>query len=167
MRARSYVAARVTHRFGASPERVFDAWLDAEMVATWWRLFASAAGRGASETLENVRIDARVGGSFSVLVRRDGRLIDHTGEYLEITRPRRLVFTWAPLTLPEEPGARAAAMQEGSPAYSRVIIEIAPLSSGCEVTLVHEMHPDWSEFVDRAANAWKTMLDAIDEVLTT
>ncbi len=31
--------------------------------------------------VERVVIDARVGGSFSCLVRRDNRLIDHTGEH--------------------------------------------------------------------------------------
>jgi len=35
MSAESQVKARVTRRFQASPERVFDAWLDPEMIARW------------------------------------------------------------------------------------------------------------------------------------
>ena len=67
--------ARVTREFAASPERVFDAWLDPEKVKIWWRATAAAAGRGATETIENVTIDAQVGGSFSILVRRVGKLL--------------------------------------------------------------------------------------------
>jgi uncharacterized protein YndB with AHSA1/START domain len=154
----SRVVARVSRAFAASPERVFDAWLDPDKVHVWWKASAAAAGRGATETVERIHIDARLGGSFSFLVRRDGQLIDHTGTYLEIDRPRRLVFTWAARDI-ATPG-------DDSPDYSRVIIDIRPTPSGCEVTLSHEMHLDWKDFVDRAANAWRIMLDAIDELLS-
>jgi uncharacterized protein YndB with AHSA1/START domain len=33
--------------------------------------------------------DARIGGSFSFVVRRQGEEIDHMGTYLEIDRPQR------------------------------------------------------------------------------
>ena len=148
--------ARVTRQLGASSDRVFDAWLDPEKVRVWWRATAAAAGRGATETIENVTIDARVGGRFSILVRRNGRLIDHTGIYLEVDRPRRLVFTWAAL---EEAQSGDASQS------SRVVIEIVPIATGCAVTLTHEMHPEWRDFVDRGAKAWSLMLEAIDETL--
>ncbi|MEW5919266.1 MAG: SRPBCC family protein, partial [Gemmatimonadota bacterium] len=89
------VSARVSRAYSASPERVFDAWLDPEKVRVWWTLSAAAAGRGASETVDRVQIEPHLGGSFSILVRRDGTVIDHTGTYLELERPRRLVFTWS------------------------------------------------------------------------
>jgi uncharacterized protein YndB with AHSA1/START domain len=152
--------ARVTREFAASPERVFDAWLDPEKVKIWWRATAAAAGRGATETIESVTIEPRVGGRFSILVRRDGKLLDHTGAYLEIDRPRRLAFTWSALDV-NESGKRA----DDASQQSRVIIEIVPTPTGCDVTLSHEMHPEWRDFVERAAQAWSLMLEAIDEML--
>jgi uncharacterized protein YndB with AHSA1/START domain len=158
--------ARVSRTFAASPERVFDSWLDPEKVHVWWKASAAAAGRGATETVERILIDARQGGSFSFLVRRDGQLIDHTGTYLEIDRPRRLVFTWAARDIASSGDVVVPSDDPDSPDYSRVTIDITPLPSGCEVTLSHEMHPDWKDFVDRAVNAWRIMLDAIDELVS-
>ena len=37
------MTVRVTRRFGAAPQRVFDAWLDAKTAGKW--LFATASGR--------------------------------------------------------------------------------------------------------------------------
>jgi hypothetical protein len=75
-----------------------------------------------------------------------------------------LVFTWSALDVEsaQQPGQVA---REDSPDYSRVVIDIEPLPTGCEVTLTHEMHPTFREFVDRAANAWRTMLEAIDQLV--
>ena len=51
--------ARVSRTFAASPERVFDAWLDPEKVHVWWKASAAAAGRGTTEIVERIHIDAR------------------------------------------------------------------------------------------------------------
>ena len=141
------VVAQVTHRFNASAERVFDAWLDPARVRAWMAL---SERKGPGGELLRVRIDARVGGTFSFVVRRNGQEIDHVGEYLEIDRPRRLVFTWA-----------AGAAGQVHQAFSRVTIVLQPLAGGCEVTLSHEMDAQWAEFADRARGAWSLMLDSI------
>ncbi len=83
------VKVSVTRHFDASPERVFDAWLDPELIGKW--MFGPAL---REEEVLRIVADARVGGSFSFLVRRQGQEIDHVGKYREIDRPRRLVFTW-------------------------------------------------------------------------
>lgn len=135
------VIVRVTRRFDASAERVFDAWLDAKRAARW--LFATDTG-----TIVRAEIDARVGGSFTLTDRRDGQDLEHTGRYLVIERPRRLVFTF------------------GLPAFAstfdRVTIEIVPLGNGCELTLTHEMKPEWAHFRERTENGWARMLAALD-----
>ena len=71
----------VTHRYAASPERVFDAFLDARIARHF--LFATATG----EMIE-AEIDARVGGRFSFVERRpEMGEVRHVGEYLEIDSP--------------------------------------------------------------------------------
>ncbi len=140
------VSVRVSHLFSAPPERVFDAWLTTEMLGRW--MFGP---EGRDEEIVRLVLDARVGGSFSFLVRRQGMDIDHVGEYLEIDRPRRLVFTWATAdTLPDT---------------SRVAVAIEPLETGCELTLTHQIPPMWADYRDRVEAGWGTMLVALGRLL--
>jgi|SRR5215213_3699289 len=138
------VQVRVTHRFTASAERVFDAWLDARTVGRW--LFATPTGE-----VVRAEIDPRVGGRYLIVDRRDGQDVEHFGEYLEIDRPRRLVFTLA--------------VPKYSQDADRVTIDIVSLESGCELTLTHEMHPEFAEWADRTESGWSTILDKLAEIL--
>lgn len=142
MSAEPNLLARVTRRFGASPERVFEAWLDPEMIGAW--MFGPAV---RDEEIVRIAVDARVGGSFSFVVRRQGDEVDHIGEYLELVPPRRLAFTW---------GVKQAATD-----MSRVSIDFLPMEPGCELTLVHELHPDWADYLGRTEAAWTKMLEAL------
>lgn len=146
MNTETYVKVRVTRRFRPSPERVFDAWLDSEMIGGW--MFGPAL---RDEEVVRIYLDARVGGSFSFVVRRQGQEINHVGEYLEIERPRRLAFTWG--------------VPQDSPDVSHVIIDIVPLGKGSELTLTHELHPDWADYASRTEDAWIKMLDSLAETL--
>jgi uncharacterized protein YndB with AHSA1/START domain len=88
MTTKTPIQVCVTRRFDAAPDRVFDAWLNPELIRAW--MFGPAV-RG--EEVVRITNDPRVGGSFSFVVRRQGEEINHVGEYLEIQRPWRLVFT--------------------------------------------------------------------------
>jgi uncharacterized protein YndB with AHSA1/START domain len=147
MNTEGKVNVRVTRRFRPSPERVFDAWLNPEMIGSW--MFGPSL---REEEVVKISTDARVGGSFSFVVRRQGVEIDHIGEYLEIDRPGRLVFTWAVAPDPID--------------SSRVTVEIVPLETGCHLTLTHELHPDWADYASRTEAAWTKMLDALDAALS-
>lgn len=136
----------VTRGFDTSAERVFDAWLDPAMIGRW--MFGPAL---REETIIHLKLDARVGGSFSFKVDRAGQDIDHIGVYREIDRPRRLVFTWG-----------IAGMSDGE---SVVVIDIVPHASGCELTLTHEMQPQWADYAPRVAQGWTTMLTALGKAL--
>lgn len=132
---------RVSQRFSASPEQVFDAWLDPALASAW--LFATA-----SQPIARVEIDARVGGSFRFVERRGRIETEYTGEYVEIVRPRRLVFTL---------------MDKTPRAVTRVTTDIVPLESGCELTLVHEGVPP--DRAGRTDGRWTGMLYGLGETL--
>ena len=142
-------AVRVAGKFEASMERVFDAWLDPSIAGKW--LFAMA-----SRPMTRVAIDARVGGAFRFVDRNDGEQIEHTGAYLEIVRPRRLVFT---LSSPHQ-----------SHAITRVFVEVAPLKGGtggagthhalevegARILVTHEDVP--REYASRIESRWTGIL---------
>ena len=144
MSTRTPVVLRVTRRFAASAERVFDAWLDPDKARRF--LFATPAGQ-----MVTVEIDARVGGSFYVVERREEGDAEHYGEYLEIERPRRLVFSFS--------------TEKGASDGDRIRIDIVPLESGCELTLTHEMSPDWAEWADRTRQGWTNIVEGLGRLL--
>lgn len=127
----------VVRRFEASAERVFDAFLDPKKASTF--LFATPAGE-----MVRAEVDPRVGGRYTFTDRRDGEDVEHVGEYLEIERPRRLAFTLA--------------VPKYSQDVDRVVIEIVPLESGCELTLTCETAPEWAE---RTEEGWAAILEGL------
>jgi uncharacterized protein YndB with AHSA1/START domain len=133
---------QVKRRFTASPERVFDAWLDPKTAGRW--LFATPTGR-----MVKSEIDAKVGGAFLFTDRREGTDVDHVGRYLEIDRPRRLAFEF------------------GVPAFSaettRVVVEIVPIGTGCELTLTH--HGVLPDFADRTVGGWTMILEGLSQTI--
>jgi uncharacterized protein YndB with AHSA1/START domain len=137
---------RVVRRFDASPERVFDAWLDPRTAAKW--LFRSPDGEPVT-----AEIDARVGGRFKVVAHRVDGDITHVGEYRIVERPTRLVFTFAVPQFSEE--------------YDLVIIEIRRLDKGCELTLVNEMSPAiFAEWGEKTREGWTQMLNGLGGALS-
>ncbi|MBX3739070.1 MAG: SRPBCC domain-containing protein [Candidatus Didemnitutus sp.] len=140
--------ASISKRFAAPAERVFDAWLDPAWIGRW--MFGPAV---RDEKIVRLTVDARVGGQFSFAVDRAGTLVDHVGEYLALERPHRLVFTWA--------------TRDALPATSKVTVRIEPLgATACQLTLHHEMAPEWAAFADRAAASWQKMADALERALS-
>jgi len=132
---------RVTRRFAASAERVFNAWLDPASARRW--LFATETG-----SMVRYEIDPRVGGTFTFTDRRNGEDVEHTGKYLEIDRPRRLVFTF------------------GVPAWSSEFAVIAidirsTPDGGCELTLTQEMKPEFAEYRERTQDGWTMILNGL------
>ena len=132
----------VKHRFAAAAERVYDAWLDPAKMRTF--LFATATGE-----IVRCDVDARVGGRYAIVDRRDGEDVLHEGAYLELERPRRIVFT---LRVPKY-----------SPDEDRVTIQITPLPDGCELTLTTETADQWA---DDTRRGWTMILDALEPVLS-
>jgi uncharacterized protein YndB with AHSA1/START domain len=137
-----HVEVRVSQFFSAPAERVFDAWIDPATAGSW--LFATAW-----RPMTSVAIDARAGGRFRIGERKDGEGLVHSGRYIEISRPRRLVFTLA-----DEKLRRSS---------SCVRVEIVPRDSGCEIRLVHEgLMPEGAAHVE---GRWAGMLYGLANML--
>jgi uncharacterized protein YndB with AHSA1/START domain len=124
----------VRREIAARGEDLFDAWLDAQSLVTWFR------PRGAREA--HVELDPRVGGTFRIVTVGDESSMVHTGTYQEIDRPRRLVFTWT-----------SAATQYRD---SIVTVTFQPTSTGSTVVEIHQVglpddearsshHAGWSD----------------------
>lgn len=71
----------------APVEKVFDAWLDPKMLS---QFILPMPGMPEPET----QSDACEGGSFCIIMHVGDNKVPHTGKYLEINRPYKLVFSW-------------------------------------------------------------------------
>lgn len=67
-------------------DEVFDAWLDPESLRQWMR--------PGGMVLADVATNPVVGGKFHLVMTSDTETHPHDGEYRQIDRPHRLVFTW-------------------------------------------------------------------------
>ncbi|HEY8571722.1 SRPBCC domain-containing protein [Phenylobacterium sp.] len=133
----------VTRRYDFPPEKVFDAWLDPAVA----RRFLFTTSKSEVVVCE---IDARVGGRFNIVDRREGQEdIVHVGEYLEIARPRRLVFTFG--------------VPQFDPTMTRVTIDIRREGAGCELVLTHDdVPPEW---VEQDREGWTMILESLSREL--
>lgn len=87
----------ITRRFDATPDRVFAAFTDPELLRQWWQ----AGDEGWSTPVAEV--DLRTGGSYR-LTMTDPEGNDHQldGTFREVDPPSRLAYTWQWAAAPEE-----------------------------------------------------------------
>jgi len=81
------VSLNVNRTIKAPREKVFDAFVIPELRKQWWRC-------GPGDRCTICDIDARVGGRYRINMIKDGNEHIVGGEYLEVVRPEKLVFTW-------------------------------------------------------------------------
>lgn len=135
------VTVKVSRRFNTTAERLFDAWLDPQRARQF--LFTRP-----EQVVVRAEIDAQVGGAFLFVARRNGKDIEHIGKYLEIDRPRRIVFT-----------LRVPAVWADN---NRVTVEIVPLETGCELTVIHE--GVLAEHESGIESGWTLFLDGLEKM---
>lgn len=134
----------VEYIFTAPADKVFDAWLNPELVQKWF-------GPGLGET-QPVSIDAKVGGTFRIVQVRDGQAIGHSGKYLVVDRPEHLAFTWD---------------TDDDEGEDEVSIHIFNSGAGSSVRLIHTTDVQWKDFEDKIRSSWESMMKAMDSLLAS
>ncbi len=118
MSEREVAALRLERTFEATPEEVYDAWTSPAVLQRWWSAGPDLVSPGCD-------VDLRVGGRYVLRMhdRVSGRAHVVAGEYREVDRPRRLVYTWC---------------WEGEQHVSLVTVEFLPAGESTTVVLAHE-----------------------------
>ncbi|QFY59684.1 SRPBCC domain-containing protein [Rhizobium grahamii] len=144
MSACNTITLNVEHTYAASPCAVYDAWLNPERAKRF--MFATDSGR-----VIRADIDARVGGHFLVIDRRPTGDAVHYGVFLELRRPRRMVFCFS--------------VAEHDHNADRIQIDIEPLGEGTRLTLSHEMCAEWGHFEEETRQGWAHVLEGLEREL--
>jgi uncharacterized protein YndB with AHSA1/START domain len=133
---------RIVRVIRASAEEIFDAWTDAQSLSVF---MAPGSVRRAV-----VEVDPRVGGRFRIVMKGPDCDHEHTGEYLVVERPRRLVFTW----ISESTHGRT----------TTVTLELVPRGPDeTELVLVHEGLPDETA-AGRHRSGWEDILRKLEAI---
>lgn len=129
-------AFEIRRRLSAPITEVFAWWTQADKLQQWM----SPVGTTEAE------VDLRVGGAFRIVMKSGDLAIHHTGEFIEIEAPKRLVFTWvSPYTGPDP---------------SLVTLELEPDgASATQLRLVHSHLPN--AVAPSHRDGWGTMLDRL------
>lgn len=131
----------ISRTIAASPEVVFDAWLNPEMLARFMT-------PGPDMTVPEAKADAREGGRFLIVMRSGDQDLPHSGTYKTIKRPEELAFTWESPMSPIED--------------STVTLRFDPTEGGTKVTLNHVRFPS-EESRDNHEGGWGRILDALSK----
>ena len=78
---------KLSRVINAPIDKVFDAWLDPQLLS---RFMLPMPGMAQPKT----KVDGREGGRFTIHMEVGEKIIPHSGTYLELDRPNRLVFSW-------------------------------------------------------------------------
>ena len=132
-------AVEIHRMLPAAPADVFRAWTDPEMLARWMTPVGEA----------EASVEPRPGGVFRVVMRGEGRTIEHVGEYLEFEPPHRLAFTWVSPYTGDRP--------------TRVTVLFEAVGPDTAVTLVHELLP--ADAVESHRGGWGQMLARLADAI--
>jgi len=137
------LTVKATKTIHAPIEKVFDAWLEPETLS---KFILPMPGMPQPDT----QTDAREGGQFTIIMHVGDDKIPHSGQYLEISRPNKLVFTW------ESPF---------SPEGSAVTLKFIDL--GDNKTLIDLVHIKFNDEESRGDHegGWNNILDSLNGLL--
>ncbi len=134
--------------FNAPIEMVFDAWSRPEQMAEWM----GPEGMSAPDTVA----DVKVGGRYTIpMVGDPAGVHTVTGEYLEISRPSKLAFTWAWIQDDGNPGN-----------IMTVVVELEDANGRTAMTLSHSNFSDDDAKI-KHNQGWSSSFDCLEEFLSS
>ncbi len=136
-------AVQIRRRVKAAAEQIFDLWTKPDLMVRWMSPFPGAVDCKAS-------CDLRPGGAFSLVMTSKDASREVSGTYVEIDRPRKLVFTWmGPLT---------------NNVNTLVTVELTPHGDETDLVLTHERLPTLA-IHDGHTRGWGHILDHLADAI--
>lgn len=160
MKDYSTTTLTMTRQFNVPSEKVFDAWLNPDMMRKW--LFTL---EGTNKVARN---EPKAGGNWEIVDHREGTDYRAIGEYKQIDRPHKLVFTFE--------------MPQFSDTTDTITVDLKEIEHGCEMMFTQEIivpHDEkWigpdsdieqalKEFHDQSEQGWNYMFMGLKELLET
>ncbi|MCH9654567.1 MAG: SRPBCC domain-containing protein [Planctomycetes bacterium] len=134
--------------YAAAPELVFQFWTTPEYMQRWFR-------PNREYKHQFIEVDLRVGGRYHIAFEsQEGKVDVLGGEFLEVTPPSRLVYSWTW----EEPNENAGI-------ETQVTVEFLENGGGTELVLTHERFPK-AEMKEHHMAGWSGALDQLEESVT-
>lgn len=133
----------VSRVIDAQAERVFNAWLNPEMLARFML-------PGEDMSVPKAESDAVENGRFLIVMAAGDKYMPHSGTYKTITPHSRIVFTW------ESPFATDESI---------VTLNFRPLEDKTEVVLYHTKFFDEQSRDDHQAG-WSTILKHLGQIFS-
>ncbi len=133
---------RLARTFDASAEDVFDAWTNPDVLRRWW-----AAGPDWETPLAEV--DLREGGSYRLSMRdpESGMTPTVGGEFTEIRRPERLVYTWTGEDMPGSPSEGSVVTVDFEERDGRTTVRLLHTGLGTDESRAQHEH-GWHACLD-------------------
>ncbi len=144
-KAQKSATAHVRHNFSVSPETVFDAWLDANMLARW--MFHPDIRQ---EEVISLTLDAQKGGSFRFIIRQGEQTCEYYGTYYDVNRPKHLIFSW---------------ISARDHKKTLVSVTLEKTQTGCELNLIHELGDCAEEFIRFVEARWQAEFDVLSKMV--
>jgi uncharacterized protein YndB with AHSA1/START domain len=137
-------AVHVRRRVRAEAEQIFDLWTKPDLMVRWMSPFPGTVDCKASS-------DLRPGGAFSLVMSSEESSCEISGTYVQVDRPRKLVFTWI-----------------GPPTNNvntLVTVELNPRGDETDLVLTQERLPT-PEIREGHMMGWGNMLDHLADAVS-
>lgn len=144
MSTHTEASLQVSRLINADPATVFRAWTEPHHLAEW--------SCPESATVADIQVDLVLGGQYRIRMQSaDGTTHTAVGRYREITRPRRLAYTWDW----EEQDSRVG--------ETLVTVEFTDLGGTTEVVLTHEFFPS-TQAKTSHEQGWTSCLNRLEQM---